>query len=280
MDSGYGISQFVPPRDLIQRLSVLPQSYLKERGVNEQIVLATTKRTGEEQLKAARKDQSGTSWPEASYLTDLHPVLEWATDRALASLGRGEIFAIRGNVEHPTVLLLATLLDAGGTVSAASWIAVTFPLPDEPDFSLTEQYASAAEAFSALGIAAHNNNPGPVADIGILQALIPEAVDAAESLSENVFAQIQTHDEERQRYWTDRAEGWDQEASALTARKELRDRRDAVNEQRAYLETLMPARRLVRPLLVVAPESWPSAITGPSSTAEPSSTTKPWEVAQ
>lgn len=49
-----GIAQLVPPKDLKQRLDVLPQSYLRERKVTENLVLATTP-TG--QAKCRRRHQ-------------------------------------------------------------------------------------------------------------------------------------------------------------------------------------------------------------------------------
>ncbi len=38
------------------------------------------------------------SWPEAHYLGPLHPVLDWASDRALASMSRNEVLVVRGDV--------------------------------------------------------------------------------------------------------------------------------------------------------------------------------------
>ena len=47
------------------------------------------------QVAAALSAKGGTSWPDASYLAPLHPVLDWAADRALSELGRGQIFELR-----------------------------------------------------------------------------------------------------------------------------------------------------------------------------------------
>ena len=60
----------------------------------EKLKLATTTAVGNAQLRAARegKGVNDTTWPEAHYLGPLHPVLDWASDRALTALGRNQVF--------------------------------------------------------------------------------------------------------------------------------------------------------------------------------------------
>ena len=60
------------------------------------------------------KGVNNTTWPEAHYLGPLHPVLDWASDRALTALGRNQVFVIRGDVDAPTVLLMGTLTNKRG----------------------------------------------------------------------------------------------------------------------------------------------------------------------
>ena len=126
-DDRFGTAELVPPADLAQRLDVLPQSYLADRDVTRRLVLATTKTRGQDRLAAALADQSDSTWPDAHYLGPLHPVLDWAADRALASLNRNEIFAVRGDVSAPTMLLVGTLTDRRGHVVAATWLTVRIP---------------------------------------------------------------------------------------------------------------------------------------------------------
>ena len=78
------VVEFVPPADLRKRLEVLPQAYLADRKVTQRIKLATSKAKGKALLSAALADDSGSSWPEAHFLGPLHPVIDWASDRALA----------------------------------------------------------------------------------------------------------------------------------------------------------------------------------------------------
>ncbi|MDR2723010.1 MAG: DEAD/DEAH box helicase, partial [Cellulomonadaceae bacterium] len=98
-----------PPADLRQRLEVLPVSYLTDRRVTETLRFATTVAKGKAELESAKSAESTSTWPEACYLAPLHPVLDWVSDRALAALGRSQVFAVRGAVEEVTVLVQAAL---------------------------------------------------------------------------------------------------------------------------------------------------------------------------
>jgi Helicase conserved C-terminal domain len=69
----HGLVQLTPPPDLRQRLRVLPQSYLRDRWVDEELKLATTPLRGQTALVEALADESGSTWPEAHYLGPLHP---------------------------------------------------------------------------------------------------------------------------------------------------------------------------------------------------------------
>ncbi len=103
------IVELTPPSDLRARLAVLPQSYLADREVTQRLKLATSTVKGQALLEAALRDDTSSSWPAAHYLGPLHPVLDWAGERVLVALGRGEIFAVPGAVDVPNVLLLGTL---------------------------------------------------------------------------------------------------------------------------------------------------------------------------
>jgi Helicase conserved C-terminal domain len=128
------IVEFVPPTDLRQRLEVLPQTYLAERKVMAKIKLVTSPSQGKALLADALADETKSSWPEAHYLGPLHPVIDWAADRAMAALGRNQVFAVRGAVENPTVLLLGTLTNRRGHVVASSYLTAQFPNPGNPGF--------------------------------------------------------------------------------------------------------------------------------------------------
>jgi superfamily II DNA or RNA helicase len=253
------IVELVPPPDLRQRLEVLPQTYLAERRVAEHFKLVTSKARGKVLLADALTDESDSSWPEAHYLGPLHPVIDWAADRAMASLGRNQVFAVRGAVENPTILLLGTLTNQRGQIVASSYLTAEFPNPANPGFCLVTTYGSATELAEAVGYAATTSNPGPVGDLDVLQPLIANAVSRAAAEMTAVFAAAQDAITERVKEWSRRVTDWTQEADALIQRSELRQRRVSIEEEQKIAARMVPERQLVRPLLVVVPQDHPVA---------------------
>ena len=150
--------------------------------------LVTTRARGKALLADALADETGSSWPEAHFLGPLHPVIDWAADRALASLGRNQVFAVRGAVDHPTFLLLGTLTNRRGHVVASAYLTAEFPNPANPRFCVVTPHESAAAMAAAAGYADTASNPGPVAGADALQPLIAHAIDTASSEMSAVFA--------------------------------------------------------------------------------------------
>jgi superfamily II DNA or RNA helicase len=253
-DAGFGTAQLVPPTDLRRRLDVLPQSYLSARAVTEQLVLATTRTRGKERLHEALTDASSSSWPDAHYLAPLHPVLEWAADRALARLGRNEVFAVRGTVQAPTVLLQGTLTNRRGQVVAASWLTVEFPTADARGLALVTPHDAATDAFAALGLGRRRANPGPVPDAESLQPFVRWAIERATPHLDQHFEVVADDVRQRVERWATRLDEWEADASGYMQSKLLLDRRLPVQEERELVEQMLPDRGLLRPLLVVVPE--------------------------
>src|SRR6266851_926411 len=256
------IAEFVPPPDLRQRLEILPQTYLAERKVMTKLKLATSPSRGKALLADALADETGSSWPEAHYLGPLHPVIDWAVDRAMAALGRNQVFAVRGTVDEPTVLLLGTLTNRRGHVVASSYLTAQFPNPDNPAFCVITAHNSAADMADAVGFTGASSNPGPVAEVDRLQPLMAHAVRSAGSEMSAVFAAAEESVTLRVKEWSRRAADWTTEADALIQRADLRQRRVSIEEEQAMAAQMSPQRQLVRPLLVVVPLDRPVA--GPS----------------
>ena len=253
------IVELVPPADLRQRLEVLPQTYLAERKVAERFKLVTSKARGKALLADALADESESSWPEAHYLGPLHPVIDWAADRAMASLGRNQVFAARGDVEHPTILLLGTLTNRRGQVVASSYLTAEFPNPGNPAFCMVTSHESATAMTAAVGYAESLSNPGAVAGTDTLRPLIAYAVRSAAAEMAAVFAAAQDAITGRVEEWSRRVTDWTEEAAALIQRSELRQRRVSVEEEKSIAARMVPERQLVRPLLVVVPQDHPVA---------------------
>jgi hypothetical protein len=252
----YGAQQIVeliPPPDLRQRLEVLPQTYLSERKVLHGFKLVTSEERGKALLAEALTDESDSSWPEAHYLGPLHPVIDWAADRAMASLGRNQVFAVRGNVDNPTVLLLGTLTNRRGQVVASSYLTAEFPNPANPAFCMITPHESATAMTAEVGFAGPASNPGPVAGTDELRPLIASAVRAVGTEMSAVFGAAQDAITRRVQEWSRRAVDWDEDADALIQRRDLIQRRVSVHKEKEIADRMVPERQLVRPLLVVVP---------------------------
>jgi superfamily II DNA or RNA helicase len=253
------IVELVPPPDLRQRLEVLPQSYLAERKVAVLFKLVTSEARGKVLLDDALTDESKSSWPEAHYLGPLHPVIDWAADRAMASLGRNQVFAVRGDVEHPTILLLGTLTNRRGQIVASSYLTAEFPNPTNPGFVIVTPHESATAMADSVGYTETASNPGAVAGTAALRPLIAHAVRSAAAEMAAVFAAAQDAITLRVQEWSRRVTDWTVEADALVQRSDLRQRRVSVAEEQAIADRMVPERQLVRPLLIVVPADHPVA---------------------
>lgn len=227
----HGTVQLVPPPDLRQRLRVLPKSYLTERRVDTDLVLATTMLRGKQALQDALSDTSGGTWPEAHYLGPLHPVLDWAADRALATLSRNQVFAVRGTVAHPTVLLLGTLTNRRGQVVASTCLTVEFPNPANPAFAPVTPHADVVEMANAVGFTGAVHNPGRVGALAEHQPLLARAVEVG-------AAEIEVLMDEAAKAATRRLDGWQARASAWTEQSDLA----GAGSQRETLDVAVPVR--------------------------------------
>ncbi|GAA1941656.1 DEAD/DEAH box helicase [Microbacterium aoyamense] len=245
---GYGLVELTPTDDLRQRLAVLPQTYLTDRRVVDDMKLAVTLTRAQASLKDAQNDKANNKglWPEAHYLGPLHPVLDWAGDRTLARLGRDEVFAVRGDVHAPTVLVLGSLTNARGQVIATNLVAVTG--------TSIRPFADTAEAFDELGITPDRSNPAGVDGVDGVQELISAAVDAAEEHLRMTSDAAAQDVRRRVAEWSDRVDEWVDASEDLVQRVGVKERARRVREEAEIARTMLPARSLARPLLVIVPE--------------------------
>ena len=263
------VVEMVPPAGLRRRLSVLPQSYLRERRVQEHLMLATTQTKGARLLAEALRDSSDSSWPEAHYLGPLHPVLDWAGDRVLARLGRSSVFAVRGDVESPTVLLLGTLTNRAGRTVSMVCVSAAFPYLDPvaarsdldagrpvEAVAIGQVHDSPTAMFEAVGISRELRNSGQVTQTGLLETLISPAVNAAETHMKVTVDAASRQAEARVESWAEHANAWDDEAGLLIQNRHLRAQRSTVAQERELMDQHRPAHTLVRPLLVVVPQDF------------------------
>lgn len=249
--------EFVPPADLRQRFEALPQSYLGDRDVLERLVLATDKKKGQSELEAALNDDSSSSWPEAHYLAPLHPVLDWAADRALNTLSRNQVYAVRSAVDDVTMLLSGILTNRRGQTVSALWLRADF-LSLEPTMVTMSAEKSPNDLFASVGFNQKLVNPGAVSGIEDLQPLVSVAVDQAKGFAKQFMQSARIGVKEKIRKWSERTTKWQQEANQLAQRLDIRERTLEVREEAQLIEQMAPTSLLIRPLLLVVPEQWDS----------------------
>src|SRR5699024_6322862 len=134
-----------------------------ERGVKANFKLATNKTVGRTHVDAARNStdsKNASLWPEAHYLEQLHPVLDWLADRALSRIPeRGGIYIVRAEVEDQTVVVHAGLPNRRGQMVSSVHHTVTFPFCTA-EFGLTGEFENAAALIADLGLRSTNSNHG------------------------------------------------------------------------------------------------------------------------
>lgn len=234
-------------RDLRRRLEFLPKDYVQERRIFEHLRLATTVEQGRVQLEHAR-DRDGITWPAAHYLGPLHPVLNWASDRALAELSRNQVLALYGNVEEPTFLILGTISNGRGQLLSRIYLTAS-----DAGHRLEPRAADLNAWFERVGLKEGLNNPGP-GDQKDYSADLATSISAARSFMEGqVLPGMTTMTDSMIAEWRQRVTTWETEADTLISRAELRNRRHRVQEEAALAEDFSAAQTLVRPLVLVIP---------------------------
>lgn len=174
-----GTIAFEPPRDLAYRFRALPKSYLDEQqilpgrtGSAGRLRVTFSKELAVRRLDVA-KESSDSLWPNVSYLTDIHPVMDWLTDKVLVEIGRHEAPVLAAAVPSPVFLVQGIYSNALGRPTVVEWMAVG-GLPGEGRVeTLDNAFLTRAGVDPRMpGRAAPRDLPG-------LQALVPAAVDAA-----------------------------------------------------------------------------------------------------
>ena len=250
------IIELTPPRDLCRRFDYLPQDYVDYRKVKKRLMLATSTVRGNEQLSDAREGDSEKSWPKAHILGQLHPVTDWAADRALASMARGEIPALPGNVDTPTVLLMGTLTNSRGQVLTRSFLTGVEGLRGMRTSMgssvatvevLTDVYAWLRETVFDEKTFSH----GTVTLSDNAERLVAAAVTAAEQHLDIIQQAAIDAANARTAHWVERKVDWESRTSSgRTLQHALR----LIKEEEELLRSMTPERSLIRPLIVVLPK--------------------------
>ncbi|MGW8985400.1 SNF2-related protein [Streptomyces parvus] len=166
---------FDTPEDLADRLDVLPPGYLRDQNIARRMKLTFSREDAADSLKRAREDSHSSSlWPDAHYVGELHPVVEWITDKVLVQLGRQQAQVLQVDPRYaptPVILTQGVWSNAEGRPTLVAWLAID--RLDEPEPRVREL---TPELLSELRIGPDmpdHYTPGALTD---LQALVPKAV--------------------------------------------------------------------------------------------------------
>ncbi|MEU2159525.1 DEAD/DEAH box helicase [Streptomyces sp. NPDC019208] len=173
-DAETGLLSFVPPSDLVHRLKALPPDYVREQGLRDRLKVTFNRRLADSSLTRARASAT-SSWPDISLLTDLHPVMEWLTDKVLVRLDRQEAPVLTADVPRPTYLVQGIYSNALGRPTVVKWMAVTTDGEVDDDMVAVLGRAQVGPTMA---------NPGLTHDPARLAEAIPAVLDTAEEFLE------------------------------------------------------------------------------------------------
>ncbi|MFF5962691.1 SNF2-related protein [Streptomyces collinus] len=274
-----GRIEFTPPDDLQYRFRELPKSYLEQEKIlttpkyEGTLRLTFDKNYAADRLEAARNakqgktDQPTSQWPNVSYVSDIHPVLDWVTDKVLAKLRYDEAFvlayrpdadkakridaALPAALTGPVYLLQGVYSNVAGKPTVVEWMAVTGLAEG------TRRVWRMDSAFlAACGVGPDMPGRGRPVDPDLLQTLVPAAVDAAETHLRERRADYDKHVDSYLAPYEDRVEVWKQ--GALIAVGNQEHRRRQVNDTAARRRDLVRRLRtdgdpMLRVLAVLEP---------------------------
>ncbi|MFF9072798.1 DEAD/DEAH box helicase [Streptomyces sp. NPDC014872] len=178
---------FSPDRELQRRLLVLPQTYLDERGILEELRVTFDQTFAQQRLERARElsgerpkgaitkqtRRETSGWPDVSFVTDQHPLVEWLTDKVLVRLTRNTAPVITANVDGPKFLMQGMYSNAKGHPTVLAWSCVSGLEHGAPEFD-----DDLVKVLNEAGVAPKMLNRPFAGDLDVLRALVPDAVAA------------------------------------------------------------------------------------------------------
>lgn len=266
-----GLIAFEPPADLLYRLKALPRSYLDEQGVLPtrdrpgRLRLTFSPRLGSRRLKAAL-ESSDSQWPNVSFVSPIHPVMDWVTDKALASLRHDEAFVLAYYADHalaaqldgyresdftgPVFLVQSSCSNELGRPTLVEWMAVV-GLPETPRvLRMDERF------LRACGVGPMMPGRAVPHALDSLQSLVAQAIDEADRYVQDRADEYAQRIKQVLEPYEKRVEVWRQEALFAAGRPD----RDAVTTTAERRQALVKALRtsgapMLRLLAVLEPRS-------------------------
>ncbi|GGX48104.1 DEAD/DEAH box helicase [Streptomyces noursei] len=261
---------FRTPEDLADRLDVLPPGYLREQNITSRMKLTFSRANGADALKRARESKGSLSlWPDVHYVGELHPVIEWITDKVLVQFGRRKALVLqvdREQVPEPVFLMQGVWSNAEGRPTAVGWLAVDgLSGGSAPRVrhiireTLTKEQAADPELVSLAELGIDPGKPmddhfGP-SDPDALRPLVPAAVEATRQAMGALRAVADARVDAPLREFEEKVERWRQE-ELPGMRKKGKDRSsqaDLLRETAARLRTT--GDPMIRVLAVLEPST-------------------------
>ncbi|MFG2998801.1 SNF2-related protein [Streptomyces sp. NPDC048340] len=250
-----GTIAFEPPRDLLYRLKSLPKSYLDEQRIlprkNEKgrMRITFSKTLAGTRLKTAR-DSSKSQWPNVSYVTDVHPVLDWLTDKVLVQVGRHQAPVLAATVDEPVFLVQGIYSNAVGRPTVVEWMAVS-GLPDAPD---TQPLT--AQRLEDYGVGPNMPGRATPHDLPGLTQLVPAAIDEAQRFLKSREEDYKLQIEETLAPYRKRVTHWKQEALFAGTRRDKQDVGLTASRRLSLVKSLETAGKpMLRLLAVLEPHA-------------------------
>ena len=207
---------------------------------------------GRSELEQARSGTSTSTWPEAHFLAPLHPVMEWAADRALAELSRNEIFAVRGTVRRSRRSCCwhadqPTRPGGGGLLlhGASS--------PTRRTRRASPRRMTARAPQSRRWVLRPALNPGAWPDAGRPAAAASRLRSRPPAPPPTSRPRRPPRDRGARPRVDATARRWKRQADELIQRGSRYASVRRIEEEQSLAAAMIPDRRLVRPLLVVVP---------------------------
>ncbi|WP_311931507.1 helicase-related protein [Microbispora sp. H11081] len=238
---------FEPPPDLAHRLSALPADYLRTHDVRRRMKVTFDRKEAQRKLDEARRTK--TMWPEIAYLSDLHPMVDWVTDKVLVRLGRQKAPVVTAQVDEPTFLIQGIYSNRLGQPTVVEWMAVT------PVGVLDRKMT---DVLAAAGVEPKMINTGQVIDLRPLQERVPQAVATARAHLEERRSAYEKQVVEPLDLYRDRLGEWQQLTldgvhASQRGRKEQRVRETVERQQRLLDSLKITGEPLLRVLAVLVP---------------------------
>ncbi|MFH8708399.1 SNF2-related protein [Streptomyces rubrogriseus] len=247
---------FDTPEDLADRLDVLPAGYLRDHGITRRMKLTFSREDAADSLRRAREDADSPSlWPDAHYVGELHPVLEWITDKVLVQLGRQQALVVqvdRARVPEPVFLTQGVWSNRDGRPTVVAWLAVDRlgRTGEEPRVrELTRPL------LAELGLGPAMPDHFAEGDPAALQQYVEVAVAATRRETARLRQEAEEHIDRPLRAYETRVGRWrEQKLPGFTGGHTARERA-AENLERAAVRLRTSGDPMVRVLAVLEPSA-------------------------